>query len=211
MWKYKPAEIDGNYIGSHDDKQRFIDGRDYQLLLCMKANGWPTCLQESDLGIDGSRDYEIVYKHSVQESPDAIVIKGPEIPKLVVRTDGREWRVISTLHTWSAAEPSLVEQHNELDSDPLARSMKFRKPNSVLFLTIRNEPQILRLHLSSGNVQVLELKTDGLSWVSSLSMINGREATREQRKAVEHAVPLSEPTPTHISAILPQCRLSSES
>ena len=166
-------------------------------------------MKESYLGIDGRQDYEMVYENVVHESTDAIVIKGTGIPRLVVRTDGEEWRVVSSVHTWSAAEPSLREQRNELDSDPLTRSAKFRKANRILFISVRNEPQALRFYLPFGNVPVLELKTDGLSWISSLSMINGRKATREQQKAVQHAIPLSEPT--SISAIPRQCLSSSES
>ena len=151
----------------------------------------------------------MIYENVVHESTDAIVITGLGVPKLVVRTDGEEWRVISSVHTWSASEPSIREQRNELDLDPLTRSTKFRKANHILFVSVRNEPQILRFYLPFGDVQVLELKTDGLGWISSLSMINGRTATREQRKAIEHAIPLSEPT--RINATPRQCALSSES
>ena len=166
-------------------------------------------MKESYLGIDGKKTYEMVYENTVHGSTDAIVVKGTGVPKLVVRTDGEEWRVISSMHTWSASEPSIREQRNELDSDPLTRSTKFRKANRILFVSVRNEPQTLRFYLPFGDVQILELRTDGLGWISSRSMINGREATREQRKAIQHAIPLSEPT--SVSAIPRQCLSSSES
>ena len=113
------------------------------------------------------------------------------MPLLAVRTDGEEWRVINTVHTGWAAKTPLREQHNELDLEPLSESTKFRKASHILFVSMRDEPQIVRLHLPFGNVSVLELKTDGRHWVTSFSKINGRQATGEQKKANEHAIPLS--------------------
>ena len=55
-------------------------------------------MSETYLGIDGRRKYEMIYEHVVHESTVAIVVKGLGVPKLVVRTDGEEWRVISSVH-----------------------------------------------------------------------------------------------------------------
>ena len=75
--------------------------------------------------------------------------------------------MINTRYTGWAAETSIREQRNELDLEPLCESVKFGEADGILFVSMRNEPQIIRLHLPLGNVSVLELKTDGQCWVTS--------------------------------------------
>ena len=134
----------------------------------------------------------MVYTHIVESTTQAVSLEGSDIPQLVVRTDGKEWRVINTKYTGWAAEASIREQRNELDLEPLCESVKFGEADRILFVSMRNEPQIIRLHLPFGNVSVLELKTDGQRWVASYSKVDGRDATREQQQASTYAIPLSE-------------------
>ena len=148
-------------------------------------------MRESYLGLDGKRKHAMVYTHIVESTTQAVSFGGSVIPQLVVRTDGKEWRVINTRHTRLAAEASIREQRNELDVEPLGKSTKFGEADRILFVSIRNEPQIVRFHLPFGNISVLEFKTDGQYWVPSYSKIDGRDATPEQQQASTYAIPLS--------------------
>ena len=192
MGVYEPSVApDKHRLGTPADKQRIVDFRDSQLLMALKKNGWPSNLRESYLGLDGKRKYAMVYTHIVESTTQAVSLGGSVIPQLVVRTDGKEWRVINTKHTGLAAEASIREQRNELDMEPLCESTKYREADRIMFVSMRNEPQIIRLHLPFGNVSVLELKTDGQYWVPSYSKIDGRDATPEQQQASTYAIPLS--------------------
>ena len=158
---YKSTTIDEHYLGTQQDKDRLIDFRDSQLLMSLKRNGWPTTLKKSYLGIDGRRKYVMVYTHIVRNGTDAVVLEGSCVPPLVVRTYGEKWRVISTWNTGWAAETALREKHTELDVEPLWESTSFRNASNILFVAVRDEPQIVRLFLPFGNVSALIGAQDG--------------------------------------------------
>ena len=192
MRVYEPTvEPDEHRLGTPADKQRMVDFRDSQLLLALKKNGWPSNVHELYLGLDGKRKFGMVYTHIVESTTQAVAVGGSAIPQLVIRTDGKEWRVIHTRHTSSAAEASVREQHNELDLEPLGTSTKFGKADRILFVSIRSEPQTVRFHLPFGSTSVLEIKTDGQHWIPSFSKIDGRDATPQQQQASRYAIPLS--------------------
>ena len=134
---YSPTRLgspDNAYVGTQVDEDRLVGFRDSQLLMALSRNGWPITLAGSDLGVGEDKGYVMVYTHLVRMEIDTIVLEGSRVPMLVIRTDGKRWRVIKTWNTGHAAETVLREQHNELDGDPLRETTTFRNARHIMFV-----------------------------------------------------------------------------
>ena len=68
---------------------------------------------------------------------------------LVIRTDGVDWKVISTAHTSGAVELAVRSKDPVLHLDPLTKTTMFRSAKHILFVGIRDEAQVLRFVFST--------------------------------------------------------------
>ena len=122
----------------------------------------------------------VTYNYQIPREVDAIVVRGYRLPMMVIRTDGANWKVISTTYTQDAVEPAVLAVDPVLHLDPLAKTRKFRGAKHILFVGVRDEDQVLRFLFPTGRCSTMVIQANGFTWRPSTSWIIGRAPTPEQ-------------------------------